>query len=199
MKSKFKMAAFVAAISCAIPVLGQVGSPHQSSNAVFCDDGSFATRGMFTQFFTSNGRIVWNGGGANPKVGGDEFIGLRLNGGNQSGAPGSFTFVVQADRDLTLDNGARVAFQVINGGTTTTTLLISGAPGNGLVVTSNGHNQFTITAPVNQHGVFGNVLFQDEGRTTGVPFSDTVQVGKVNGKAYLPDTSNTRVRDCTGT
>ncbi len=199
MKTKMKLAAFAVALAASIPALVQAAGPHYSSNAVFCDDGSFNNQGMFSQFQTQAGRIVWTGGGANPKVGGDEFIGLRLNGNNLAALAGQITLIVQADRDLTLDNGAHLAYQVINGGTTLTNLFISGAPGNGLIVVNNGHNLFTITAPVNAHGSFGNVYFQDQGRTTGVPYADTILDFKVNGKAYLPDVTNNRVSDCTGT
>ncbi len=199
MKNKFTVMAIAAALAAALPVVYAASGPHLNSNAIFCDDGSFATQGMFTGFVNVGGRLVWRGGGANPKVAGDEFIGLRLNGDDGFVLPASkFTFVVDADRDLRLDNGAIVAYTVKDANTTTTLKkFVSGAPGNGLIVTRIG-SQITIDAPINAHGNFGNIYFEDEGRTPGVPFRDTVLSAKVSGRSYLPDMTSTTVSTCNG-
>ncbi len=199
MKNKLKLLVAAAAVVAALPVVYAASGPHLTSNAIFCDDGSFATQGMFTGFVNRGGRLVWTGGGANPKVEGDEFIGLRLNGDDGFILPASrFTFVVDADRDLRLDNGAIVAYTVKDANTTTTLKkYVSGAPGNGLIVSRIG-SQITIDAPINAHGNFGNIYFEDEGRSPGVPFRDTVLSAKVSGRAYLPDMTQSTVSTCNG-
>ncbi|CAN5315288.1 hypothetical protein BH10CYA1_BH10CYA1_54640 [soil metagenome] len=200
MRNKLKTSAWLIAAASAIPVLAYAAiGPHLASNAIFCDDGSFAAQGMFSGFVNQGGRLVWTGGGANPKVAGDEFIGLRLNGDDGFVLPAAtFTFVVDADRDLLADTGAIVAYTVNDHGTITTLKkFISSAPGNGLVVSRNG-NHFTITAPINQPGRFGNIYFEDEGSAPGVPFRDTVTAAKVDGKSYMPDVTHSLVSTCNG-
>ena len=200
MNRKRKLVSLAIALASALPVCMIAGTAaHFPANAVFCDDGSFATQGMFSSFVPP--AFTWTGGGTNPKVEGDEWIGLRIDGANLP--VGNFTFQVNASRDLRLDNGSIIVYQyIVNGVTTTVTKTISGAPGNGLVVTSNGHNQFTISFDGLHNGasgVWGNVYFDDEGRTTGVPFSDTVNYAKINGKTIFPGTASlTPVSDCTG-
>lgn len=199
MNTKRKLVSLAIALASAVPVcVVAVGAAHFPANAVFCDDGSFATQGMFSQFIPPT--FVWTGGGTNPKVEGDEFIGLRIDGANLP--VGNFIFQVNADRNLLADNGARIVYQtILNGVTTTTSKLISGAPGNGLVVSSNGHNQFTISMNGDSHaGVWGNIYFDDQGRTAGVPFTDTVTQARVNGKSFFPGATNLTgpVSDCTG-
>ncbi len=200
MNTKRKLVSLAIALASAVPVcVVAVGAAHFPGNAVFCDDGSFATQGMFSRFVPPS--FVWTGGGTNPKVEGDEFIGLRIDGANLP--VGNFIFQVNADRDLRADNGAIIVYQtILNGVTTTTTKAISGAPGNGLIVSSNGHNQFTISMNGDSHaGAWGNIYFDDQGRTAGVPFQDTVINVKVNGKSLFPGTSNLTgpIQDCTGT
>jgi len=201
MNTKRKLVSLAVAVASAVPVcMIAATAAHFPANAVFCDDGSFAVQGMFSNFVPPT--FYWTGGGTNPKVGGDEFIGLRIDGQNLP--VGNFYFQVNADRDLRLDNGAIIVYQtIVNGVTTTTTKTIAGAPGNGLIVTSNGHNQFTITMNgpnVGAHGVWGNIYFDDQGRTTGVPFTDNVVSVKVNGKQSFPGVTalTPPIQDCTG-
>ncbi len=199
MNTKRKLVSLAIAVASAVPVcVVAVSAAHFPGNAVFCDDGSFAAQGMFSQFIPPS--FVWTGGGTNPKVAGDEYIGLRIDGANLP--VGSFIFQVNADRDLRLDNGAVIVYQtILNGVTTTIRKNISGAPGNGLNVQSNGHNQFTISMNGTAHaGVWGNIYFDDQGRTAGVPYTDTVINVKVNGKSLFPGATalTGAVSDCTG-
>lgn len=201
MNKKRKFVSLAVAIAAAVPVLAiAVKAAHFPANAVFCDDGSFATQGMFSRFVPPT--FYWNGGGTNPKVEGDEYIGLRIDGQNLP--VGNFVFQVNADRDLRADNGAIIVYQYITGGTTNTvTKTIAGAPGNGLTVLSNGHNQFLITLnglANGASGVWGNIYFDDQGRTPGVPFTDNVINVKVNGKSLFPGAASLTapIQDCTG-
>ncbi|HEY9730359.1 MAG TPA: hypothetical protein V6C89_00515 [Drouetiella sp.] len=201
MNKKRKFVSLAVAVAAALPVLAiAVKAAHFPANAVFCDDGSFATQGMFSQFVPPT--FFWAGGGTNPKVQGDEYIGLRIDGQNLP--VGNFIFQVNADRDLRLDNGAVIVYQyIVNGTTTTVTKTIAGAPANGLVVASNGHNQFTITMnglTNGASGVWGNIYFDDQGRTAGVPFQDNVINVKVNGKTLFPGAASLTapLQDCTG-
>lgn len=201
MNKKRKFVSLAVAIAASIPVLAiAVKAAHFPANAVFCDDGSFATQGMFSRFVPPT--FFWTGGGSNPKVEGDEWIGLRIDGQNLP--VGTFVFQVNADRDLRADNGAVIVYQyIVNGSTTTVTKNISGAPGNGLNVVSNGHNGFLITvngAANGASGVWGNIYFDDQGRTPGVSYQDTVVNVKVNGKQLFPGTTSLTgpTSDCTG-
>lgn len=201
MNTKRKLISLAVAVAAALPVcVVAVGAAHFPSNAVFCDDGSFATQGMFSRFIPPT--FVWNGGGTNPKVENDEFIGLRIDGQNLP--VGNFSFLVNADRNLLADTGAVIVYQFIsNGVTTTVKKTLAGAPGNGLQVSTNGHNQFNILvngAANGASGVWGNLYFDDQGRTPGVAFSDTVINAKVNGKSVFPGSTslNAPIADCTG-